>query len=252
MTGSTPAHHFDVAWEQYIFDRKLRLLLMDAIERIEVGLRTQFSYHHAHAHGPFGYATDPAALPKLRPDQRVLVLGKIENEVARSKERFVEHFAKKYGDSHNYPPVWMATEVMSFGCVLKLWQASSKSVKNQIALTFGVSDEVLETWFWTLNEVRNICAHHGRLWNRDLGNKPSIPKCKPYPDWHDPSTVPNHRVFVVLTICAYCLTRVAPSSSWQSRVRQLLCAHPNVPLKNMGFPDDWLKSPLWKGATSAG
>lgn len=246
-----PVTRFDVAWEQYIFDRKLRLLLMDVIERVEVGPRTQFSFHHAQAHGAFGYATEATALPKLPPDKRRALLLRISDEVERSKEQFVLHFAQKCGDSHDHLPIWMATEIMSFGCVLSLWQASSKIVKNRVAATFGVSDEVLRTWFWTLNEVRNICAHHGRLWNRDLGNKPTIPHAKHHPDWHAPVAIPSHRVFAALTICAYSLARLAPSSHWQERVRKLLNEHPKIPTKNIGFPDEWLKSPLWQGAANA-
>ncbi len=246
-----PGTHFDVTWEQYMFDRKLRLLLMDAIERIEVGLRTQFSYHHALAHGPFGYATDPASLPKLSSERRTKLFEQLEKEADRSKERFVGHFRRKYGDTHSHLPLWMATEVMSFGCVLSLWQASPKTVKNEVARAFDVSDEVLRTWFWTLNEVRNICAHHGRLWNRDLGNKPTIPHAKRHPHWHVPVPIPNHRVYAALTICAHCLARLAPSSTWQVRVRKLLDQYPSVPIKNMGFPDEWLKCPIWQGAASA-
>jgi abortive infection bacteriophage resistance protein len=243
----SPTTRFDVVWDQYIFDRKLRILVMDAVERIEVGLRTQFSYHHAHAHGPFGYAEDPAALPKLWGDARDKVLLRINDEVRRSKERFVEHFADTYGDEHKTLPIWMATEVMSFGCVLSLWQASSKKVKNEVAKAFGVSDEVLRSWLWSLNEVRNVCAHHGRLWNRDIGNKPSIPYAKHHPDWHHPVMITNLRVFGVLTVCAHSLARLAPNSCWQRRLVELLRKHPHVPIKNMGFPENWQECPIWKG-----
>lgn len=242
-----PGTNFSVVWDQYVFDRKLRLVVMDAIERIEVGLRTQFSYHHAHTHGPFGYATDPAALPKLQHDQRQKLLERIDDEIGRSKERFVEHFQLKYGSDHQHLPIWMATEAMSLGCVLQLWQASTKKVKNEVSATFNVADEVLRTWFWSLNEIRNVCAHHGRLWNRGLGNKPTIPRAKHHPEWHTPVSVPNDRIFSVLTICAHSLRRLAPQSKWHSRLRDLLNSHPNVPIKNMGFPSNWMNYPMWKG-----
>lgn len=246
-----PGTNFGVVWDQYVFDRKLRILVMDAMERIEVGLRAQFSYHHAHAHGPFGYVEDPGALPKLSADARNRLLLRIRDEVDRSKERFVRHFVEKYGDEHNALPVWMATEVMSFGCVLSLWQASSKKIKNDVARVFDVSDEVLQTWLWSLNEVRNVCAHHGRLWNRDLGNKPSIPYPKHHPEWHQPVAISNHRVFGILTVCAHSLVHLAPSSHWQRRLLGLLKDHPAVPKKNMGFPGNWLDCPIWQDAANA-
>lgn len=54
----------DAVWQRYTFDRQLRLLALDGIERVEVCVRTALVYHHAHKHGPFGY-TVPANLPKL-------------------------------------------------------------------------------------------------------------------------------------------------------------------------------------------
>ncbi len=248
-----PGTHFQVVWDQYVFDRKLRIVFMDAIERIGVGLRTFLSLHHAHAHGPFGYTDDPASLPKLDPSRRADLLKRITDEVQRNRKRelFVKHFFDTYGDHHTLPPIWVATEVMSLGCVLSLWQATTKKVKNEVARMFKVSDEVLKTWLWSLNEVRNICAHHGRLWNRDLGNKPTIPHAKHHPDWHAPVAIPNHRVFAVLTVCAHSLTLLAPHSHWQRRLRGLLNQHPKVPIKNMGFPENWLDCPIWKGTADA-
>ena len=243
-----PGTAFDIIWDQYVFDRQLRLLVMDAVERVEVAVRTQLSYHHAHMHGTFGYADDPASLPKLSAAQRNELIARIQDEVGRSKETFVAHFFKKYGDQHKDLPAWMATEVMSFGSVLKLLRSSSKQVKNAVAHRFGVAYEVLDSWLWMFNEVRNICAHHGRLWNRELGNKPMIPLAKHHPDWHRPVAIKNHRVFAVLTVSGYCLRRIAPQSAWPRRLRALLDQHGRVPRKNMGFPDDWLESPLWKDA----
>lgn len=241
---------FEVVWKQYSFDRKLRLLVMDAVERIEVALRTQFSYHHTLAHGPFGYADDPSTLPKFdgRPEERRKALERVNEEVKRSKEVFVHHFGHKYGQEHRNLPLWMASEVMSFGGLLNLWQASSKQVKNAVAARFGISDEVLRTWLWSLNEVRNIVAHHGRLWNRVLGNKPAIPRANRHPEWHSPVSISNDRLFAVLCVCAHCLSHIASDSTWCLRVRQLLERSPETPCKNMGFPENWLESPLWKSA----
>jgi abortive infection bacteriophage resistance protein len=239
-----PGTHFDVVWEQYVFDRKLRLLVMDAIERIEVALRTQFSYHHSHAHGAFGYFEDPQSMPKL--SDRDEFFETIDREVKRSRrETFVKHFETKYGDSHRLPPLWVATEVLSFGSVLRLFQNSSNRVKSAVAQTFGVSHEVLRTWLWSLNEVRNIAAHHGRLWNKTLGNRPMIPSIRFHPAWHQPP-FDDDRLYAVLSICAHCLPRVAPHSRWRARVFELLQENPRIPIRNMGFPNDWQSSALWQ------
>lgn len=237
---------FAEVWSRYVFDRHLRLLAMDAIERIEIAVRTQLSFHHSHTHGPFGYATDPASLPNLKGTRRTDFLGRIQEETARSKETFVKHFQRTYGDEHKELPIWMATEVMSLGTVLSLYRGSSNRVQKDVAAFFGMPAKVFNSWLLSLNTVRNICAHHSRLWNRELGTKPKIPRPKDYPDWHTPVVIDNHRVFAVLTICQYCLKRIAPQSHWYDRLQQLFADYPDVPKISMGFPDDWQDSPIWK------
>lgn len=237
--------HWAKIWERYVFDQKLRLLVMDAIGSVEVAVRTLLSYVHAHEHGPFAYANEPSALPKLSKNNRELLLQSIDQELTRSKEVFVGHFKMKYGDRHDRPPIWMVTEVMSFGRVISLFQASGNTVKKGIASSFAVPPPVLRTWLWSLNEVRNVCAHHGRLWNRVLGNKPMIPHRKHHPRWHEPVRISNERIFVVLSILLHSLQTLGIRDDWPRRLSTLLSAYPKVPLRSMGFPDRWHEIPLW-------
>ena len=104
----------------------------------------------------------------------------------------------------------------------------------------------------TLNTVRNICAHHSRLWNREIGVKPIIPRIGDYPEWHTPVKVENNRVFSVLTICRHCLRRIAPQSRWSYRLHTLLDEFPAIPRESMGIPAKWLESPIWKDGGDGG
>lgn len=247
-----PGTTFEAVWERYAFDRALRLIVMDAIERIEIAVRNKLSYHHAHASGPFGYVLDPTSLPKLDPTARMALVQRIRDEVLRAnKEKFVEHFRTKYGDSHHDLPIWMATEVMSFGTVLTLYRASSRQIKSEVAALFDVPEIVLDSWLLTLNTVRNICAHHSRLWNRDIGVVPKLPRVRQYPDWHTPVPVEGRRVFTVLTICQHSLRQIAPQTAWAERLKTLLNRHPAIPTGAMGFPNAWQECPIWKGASRA-
>ena len=114
---------------------------MDAIERFEVSIRTQLIYALAHSTGAFGY-TSPAVLPGLSPEDHARLLETIDTEAARSRERFVQHFRKKYGDSHNHLPLWMAGEIMSFGCTLTIYRGISAQIKKDIASYYGIPDKV--------------------------------------------------------------------------------------------------------------
>lgn len=239
---------FDAVWNRYVFDRRLRLLVMDAIERIEVAVRSQLAHHHSLHYGPFAYATDPGTLPKLTIKEHQDFLSHIEEETNRSRESFARHFQKKYGDCHRRLPIWMASEVTAFGSVLTFFRGAHRKEKRLVADMFGLPDAVFGSWLLTLHTIRNVCAHHGRLWNRELGVKPMIPLADDYPGWHDPVVVRNNRVFCVLTICCWCLRRIAPQSEWSERLRGLLARSANIPLPDMGFPANWEQCPIWGAA----
>lgn len=244
----TPGTSFDVVWNRYVFDRRLRLLVLDAIERIEVTTRTQLAYHHAHAFDAFAYATDANSLPACSGKARAAFLQSIKIEINRSKDTFVKHFYAKYGNEHTHLPVWMAIEIMTFGSVLTCFRGSPHKIKQAIASNFNMPAKVFESWLLTLNTVRNICAHHSRLWNREIGTAPLIPLQKDYPEWHQPQTISNNRVFAALTICKWSLDRIAPQSRWADRLRALLHEFPDIPLVSMGFPADWEQCPIWAPA----
>lgn len=240
-----PGTTFELVWDRYVFDRKLRLLVMDAIERIEVAVRTQLSLRHSQLHGAFGYSEDKSSLPKFTHDQWTEFLRRLTEEKSRSKETFVLHFDKKYGDHHSFLPIWMVAEIMTMGSTLSFFRNCPHKVKAEVSCSFGIPEVVFDSWLLSLNAVRNICAHHGRLWNRELGVKPKIPFQRDYPEWHVPVGIPHHRVFAALTLCRHCLKHIAPQSQWKRRLLDLLAAHPDIPIREMGFPSSWESSPIW-------
>jgi abortive infection bacteriophage resistance protein len=240
-----PGTTLDIVWRRYTFDRRLRLIVLDAIERVEVAVRSQIVYEHVHRYGPFGY-TVPVNLPKLDGNRFGQFLTRVYEETQRSHEVFVQHFQGKYGDQHGYLPLWMASEIMPYGAMFALFAGVEPNIKRVIAHTFGIPDAVMFSWLNVLNMVRNICAHHGRLWNRELGVKPLMPSARKYPQWHSPTAIPNHRVFAVLTILKHMSSVAAPQSRWPERVRTLLAEYPDIPRPSMGFPSDWEKCPIWQ------
>ena len=145
--------NLDQVWERYCFDRKFRLLMLDGIARIEVGLKTAI----------------------------VLV------------------FAREYGP---------------FGSMLKFYEGMHKNLQNEISMAFSQQKGAFISWMNSLNVVRNICAHHERLWNRILGVTPIL----------------------------------FPKNKAKKRLLKLLESYPNIPLCEMGFPEDWKKTPFFAEA----
>lgn len=230
---------FDDVAGLYIFDRKLRLLVLDAIERIEVSLRTAVTYGIAHAHGPFGHTNPKNFAPDF---EHAKLMVELAAEERRSRETFALHFRKKY--SHEtHLPVWMATELLSFGAVSKLYKHMGPKLRAEIALTYGVNEMFLASWIHVLSHVRNICAHHKRLWNREFGIRPKLPTRSV--NW--PHVVPdNGRLYAVLVILQHMLRVVSPRGQWSRRLFLLFDQHPAIPLAAMGAPLDWRTRVLWR------
>jgi abortive infection bacteriophage resistance protein len=228
---------------RYNFDRRLRLLLLDGLERVEVALRTELVYRHAHAFGPFGYL-EPSHLPNLSPDDHHMMIGRLQEDYLKSRERFVQHFTSKYGDEHDMPPLWMITELMTFGELLTMFRGLPTGVKQAMARRYGLADAVLQSWLLSLNAARNICAHHARLWNRELGYRPMLPRHDR--KWQEPTPVRNDRVFALLSIVRVLLREIDPATRWGWNLRSLMSDHPQIPLISMGFPETWESGPLWR------
>jgi abortive infection bacteriophage resistance protein len=242
---------FQNAVDLYVFDKKLRLLVLDALERIEIALRVDIS-HTLGKKDPFAH-TKPEFLAnnfakKVNKNTGVTQhkrwLDNHDGLVSRSKETFIEHNRNKYG----LPlPVWVACEIWDFGTLSKLFAGMKPEDKNAIAKKYGVSNgKVFQSWLRSLNYLRNVCAHHSRLWNRNIVDRPQFPGLndvengKPFlTDCHI-----NQRVFFLLCISQHLLNIINPSSTWGQRLRTLLLEFPNLrhlelDLTSMGTLEGW-------------
>ncbi|RMG88013.1 MAG: Abi family protein [Chloroflexi bacterium] len=253
-----PGTCFEDVLSLYIFDRELRLLLLDAIERIEVSLRSHMTNTLAEHHGPYGYLD--AKIFDTRFDHK-LFLEKLENVLkGKDAETFVIHYRRRYPNSPEHPPVWMAMELLTFSTVsILLANLKEKADTKRIEGHYGWRLPVLKSWFRALSVLRNKCAHHMRVWNREFGVFPSIPKQKP-DNWpnipsnipagstaHTEQTIqPQRRLYMQLVVIESLMRTVAPESKWGVRMVRLLNRYPQFSRPHMGFPHDWKSQMFWR------
>lgn len=248
-----PNSRFEDAIALYVFDKKLKLLVMDAIERVEIALRVELSLCLGRK-GPFAYL-DPTQLhPKFSlldsSGQSPLSIWQTKMTALhnQSSEEFVRHFNGNY---QRPMPIWMACELWDFGMTSRLYSGLKLADKQDIAKQFSIANHaLLESWIRSLNSVRNIVAHHGRLWNRFFGASPSLPRPGLMSNFDALHSVPfvNKRIYFVLCVLAHFLSVINPSSGWKSRVVALIDAFPNMPhaqLTSAGFPADWKTHAFW-------
>jgi abortive infection bacteriophage resistance protein len=236
----------------YVFDRELRLLLLDPIERIEVALRAQLTDTLSLHHGPHCW-TDKALFDS-RYEHTWLLKAMNDKAAARDPETFIAHYHNKYSTPKE-PPIWMVMEVLSFKEVSvlfgKLRHAQDKQV---VANYFGIHDTVLQSWFRALSDLRNLCAHHSRVWNREFGSRPKLPR-KPPANWPDLTmpvihgnykSIPEARLAMMLVVIETLLRKINPDSQWRCRLKNLLDQHADLPLEAMGLAVDWHQHPFWQ------
>jgi abortive infection bacteriophage resistance protein len=223
----------------YVFDRELRLLLLDAIERVEVSIRTRWAYELGHRHGAHAYLEEKLA---YKPSRWQSNLDSLRDEVRRSKEIFIDHFKKNYVEP--LPPVWAVCEVMSLG-LLSRWYANLGPMKTRraIAASYGLDERVLESWLHHLSLIRNVCAHHSRLWNRKFSQMPQLPK-RPI-ELGRQMRPGSMKVFNALVMLIYLMDQISPRHRWRSCVVDLIDKH-QIDAAHMGAPEGWREMSLWQ------
>ena len=246
--NDNPVHPFNrkVSFEDiiqlYVFDRQLRLLIFNAIEKIEIAFRTQIIYEYALMYGSHWHT-----VPGLYSNSVLFAndIATLQKEIDRSKETFINHYKTTYTQPKE-PPCWMSLEVSSIGLLSKLFSnLKNDSCKNNIALHFGLKDvDILENWMRCFSLLRNICAHHGRVWNRRM-TKITIAK-KPLNTYIVNKAILPYKVYAYIVQIQYLLNNISPQHSFKKGLFNLMANCPLAQEKEMGFPADWQKDILWK------
>lgn len=233
---------FEEIIELYVFDRQLRLLIFDGIEKIEIAFRTQIIYHYSLAYGSFWHLK-----PELYRDTMRFAnqLDSLQKEVDRSNETFIDHYKNKY-TSPSEPPCWMSLEVSSMGLLSKIFQNLKKgNEKKIIANHFGLSDAlILENWMHSFCNLRNICAHHGRIWNRRL-SKIKLPYNTKF-QFLENDKIYTNKLYATICCIEYILQIISPKTTFKVRLKELMQNCPMKQEKEMGFPENWQNDKLWK------
>lgn len=235
-SGST----FNQAFQLYCFDRKLRQLILAELEKIEVAVRSEMIYQYSEAYGPYWF--DDVSLFR-NSNQQNRAVTKMTEEYNRSDEAFILAFKNKY--SNPLPPAWILLEVVSFGTLSVTYKhLRPNRVKRNVADSFSLNKDVLTSWLHSIVYLRNICAHHSRLWNRDMRITPARP-VSPHRTFL-PSHVRQDKVFYFLSAILYLLEDVNPRNTFKERLEMLIDEYPVIDKAAMGFPEHYKEYQLWK------
>ena len=238
--------HFEDIIALYCFDRRLRSLIFNAIEKIEVAVRTKVVQVYAESTGN-SHWYDDESLYRFGYDD---LMEHIEADVNRSNEDFIKHYNSKYNDPP-MPPSWMALEVVSFTTLSRLFQSLKlDNRKEDITEQFGLKKvAILENWLHAISNLRNCCAHHSRVWNRRFMVSVTLPYNTLYlfMDRTTIGQIRTNKLFAVLSCIAYILDIISPGSDFKKHIKELLKSDCHLlELKDMGFPKYWQSLPVWR------
>ncbi|MCL1899462.1 MAG: Abi family protein [Promicromonosporaceae bacterium] len=248
------------------FDDRLRSVLLDGLQQLEVGLRVQIAYElgklSAFGHLDRQYLDEKRCSERPRPgsadadlglDAHASWLRRYQRLQAEAKnEDFVKHFVLNYGARI---PIGVATEFLTFGSVTRLYSLLKDREATRIARHLGVPQrDIVHGWLRSLNALRNDCAHNARIWNRATIyppkrlSEPFSPALLTHLSGGD-----NTRVYYLAALCAFFLLQIAPDSRWPGQFRTVMrkfsVVNGMTPENTMGFPEAWDDLDLWKPRT---
>lgn len=229
--------YFKDVVQLYVFDRKLRLLFLEAIERIEVSLRSTISDYiciktnnptwHIDVNNFYFFEHEGFSIN----DQFQKMTENFNDTIKQSKEIFIQNHTKK--SPGMTPECWKLFNILSFGQISYIFTHLNRENKNAIAKEYNIDETLLQSWIITLSFIRNISAHHSQLWNKKLIKPVKIPnKFKEY-------NLNQHTIFSSILITIKLIKVINPNSTWKTRLQELVLSSPEIQIEKMGFPENW-------------
>ncbi len=226
----------------YYFDCELKKLIFSYLQQLELTLRAQISHIHSQKYNPFGYIQNQNSLKRELRNKNIFLfyefITKAQKEKQRASEDFIKHIKDKY--KIDDLPLWALVEILSFGSLSKFFKLMQLDEQLKLLEFFKMQNirvGIFENWLESLSYVRNICAHHARLWNKNLVKKFRLDSN--YDFLHQ--SVPTNKIFFALSVLAEILKEYSIKLEFQA----LLAKYPSISKESMGIPQNWENLAPW-------
>ena len=239
----TPNCTFDQVIQLYLFDRNLKFILFDAIETIEVAIKTLISNAMAHAHGTHWYMDRKYFLPPFNFDE---FLAAVKKKVADSDESSIKNY-KQLFDHPELPPCWMIFESLSFGTISKIFEhLAARNIKLQICWQYNLPDNILVNWLHCITQLRNRCAHHCRVVYRSMNKTIILPSRAKHKFLEAADQIDPSSLYATLCCMQNLINKIQPASNFKRKLLSLIDKHSEIDYKHMGFTENWRKEKIWQ------
>lgn len=247
-----PNTYFEEIVDRYIFDQRLRVILFNAIELIEVTLRTKMIYHLSVSYGGLWYldtslfqaASKPGSPQTIHLD----IIDELKKEFYRSKEIFIVDHLTRF--SNVDPDAWKILEVASMGTLSKLFKSLKHNLPEKSTISKGMGLNLhseLSSWLESITYIRNIIAHHSRLWSRNMVKRPTENINNPGGMWLNKPLSPAEykKPFLIISTLVYLCNHIHSGHDVKMKIVDLFNTSPTIPIHKIGFTTNWNKHPIW-------
>jgi len=232
---------FNNLYKLYKFDKRLRHLILEILESIEVALRTYMAYSLSIKYGAEAHVNSELFKDKKLYSGYDDIYGKhhkglieeIELEIRKNnKELFVRHHLNKY---KGHFPIWVIVEIFSFGVLSRAYSNLNIIDQKEIAKNcFNVNYQLLESWLNNLSYIRNICAHYGRLYNKKMTITPKLH------NKYNKDGIDLNRLFISILAIKELTKNTSEWDVFGTQLNHLINEYKDViDLQLIGFPEDW-------------
>jgi abortive infection bacteriophage resistance protein len=239
QTGNfIPNSSFKQVIKLYLFDRELKFILFDAIETIEVAIKTLLSNSMSLLHGTHWYMEREHFSPSFNFDDFLIFVRK---EVMDADEPSIKQYRLFY-DEPELPPSWMIIELLSFGTMSKIFEhLAARDVKLEICWKFSLPDNIFTNWLHCITQLRNRCAHHSRIVYRSMAKTISLPSRAKHKFLEEVNEIDMSSLYATLCCIQNLIGKIQPESGFKMNLINLIDNNSDINYQYMGFTGNWRK-----------
>ncbi|WP_432263560.1 Abi family protein [Cupriavidus sp. TMH.W2] len=247
---------FNDLYNLYCADQRMRDFLLPILATLEVRIRAVIdNVVTSTTRDPFWHL-DQSLFRSYAPVGQALK--KAQDRFSKGKQEFVQHYREKYYTKKSYnnrhcPPFWIISEILTLeqltSCCKSLnkehpafFVSQGKNRLNDAATPFGLTSyDSLITNLSCIMQLRNLCAHHNRLWNRNLQMPAGVQKGR---------MAPTHinRLYSVLVMLRVMCKAQGIDDGIASFMSGMFASTPTFSrdMGSMGFPSAWQSDSIWQ------
>lgn len=251
---------FEMIRDLYVFDRRLKMLLFEALENIEISVKTQLSNIMSKVHGSHWYVDASHFIseedrrriirntktgddiPKLFDHDKFMMY--IEEEMEFPTEIFLQHYKINHDPIH--PPSWMMMEIITFGTFSLMFENLKGSPeKTTVCESYNLTKAILVSWLHSFSFIRNKCAHHARLVYSKINFAPAMPQRRSRQFLAEADYVDHDTLYAILCCVQYMLNICNSGSKFKANLLALVSEFPSIDYDGLGFTANWSKEDMW-------